>query len=77
MGNEAEFNVTIQGIDCVCVVDHYLPAIPDTHDDAGAEEEFYFRLLTHEGHELDALANRMDGDDIQHIHDRYVQEMTQ
>ncbi len=75
MSNEAEFEIEIQGIQCRCVVEHYLPAIPDTHEDAGAEAEFYFRLLTHEGHELDALANRMDGDDMQAIFDAYINEV--
>lgn len=75
MSNAAQFDVTIQGIDCVCVVDHYLPATPDTHDAQGAEEEMEIHLETADGNHLDSLTNRMDGDDIHMIYNRYAQEM--
>ncbi len=75
MSNEAEFEIEIQGIQCRCVVEHYLPELPGDIDCPPAEEEFEYRLETLDGHDLSDLQNRLDGDDMQAIFDGYMSEV--
>ena len=72
-----QFETVVEGVTCVCEVDHYYPGtnFPYTSEEPNEDPEFAFTINDHKGNLALSLTNALTDQDRERIFDEFLKHV--